>query len=66
MAELVETDVEKCGAEPLGGQETGDFEEEASFALALMGWGEVSRPPPPSLFGLGLFPERSLYSVYRL
>jgi len=64
VAELVETEVEKCGADNFAGHSVVDFDERAHSDVALMGMGEVLRPPP--LFGLGLFPERSFYSVYRI
>ena len=66
VAELVETEVEKCGAENFAGHLVVGFDERAHFDVALMGLGEVLRPPPAPLFGLGLFPERSFYSVYRI
>jgi hypothetical protein len=66
VAELVETEVEKCGADNFAGHLGVDFDERTHFGVALMGMGEVLRPPPPPLFGSGLFPERSVYSVYRI
>lgn len=65
VAELVEIESGKCGAEDSAEQGHLAFEGYGNFGVALMGRGEVLRPPPP-WFEVGLYPERSVYSVYRL